>query len=156
MACLARVRGKTSCLMLLTVCVFDSRDDSKWGKKEKGDDTIYSEPFVADLPIKYRSQHRKQDGDKAPNSKAVKRGEPPRTAAQSGVSMPRLSIWSRQILIPCFFPVAAHYRSSRVGRGARLLRAEVPCIPDLQQTVACWPSASAQRETLAGAASAYF
>lgn len=37
----------------------------------------------------------------------------------------------------------------RVRSAARLLQAEVPSISDLQQTVAWWPSASAQWETLA-------
>lgn len=37
---------------------------------EKDDNAIYSKPSVPDLPIKYRSQKRTQEGDKTENSEA--------------------------------------------------------------------------------------
>lgn len=60
---------------------------------EKDDNAIYSKPSVPDLPIKYRSQKRTQEGDKTENSEAAKQRAPQRPDTQRRVLAPELCLY---------------------------------------------------------------
>lgn len=61
--------------LLITVCLLSmTRTKADW-KWKKDDNAIYSKPSVPDLPIKYRTQKGKQEGDKTQNSEAMKQRE---------------------------------------------------------------------------------